>query len=64
MKLTFIGGPGQFVAGVPAQDIEVEDEDRAAELIAGGLYEKAPATAPPQTTEQNENQAATEDSED
>ena len=41
IALRWIGGPGQFVAGVPAADHEVETEDEAAALTAGGLYERA-----------------------
>lgn len=39
--LRFIGTPGQFVAGVPAADCEVESYDEAQALVAGGLYEHA-----------------------
>lgn len=45
IALRFVGRPGQFVAGVPAGDIEVETQAEADELIAGGLYEAAAASA-------------------
>lgn len=41
IALRFVGQPGQFVAGVPAGDLEVETQAEADELIAGGLYELA-----------------------
>ncbi len=36
--LTWVGQDGQFVAGFPAQDIEVEDADLAGFLVFGGCY--------------------------
>lgn len=38
-QLKWIGGPGQFVAGVPADDIEVAELLEAASLVHGGCYE-------------------------
>ena len=38
IRLHYVGS-GQYVPGVPAEDIELEDDARAVELIATGLYE-------------------------
>ena len=38
-KLKYLG-PG-FVPGVPAQDVEVEDDKEADELVKSGVYELA-----------------------
>lgn len=46
IALKWVGQPGQFVAGVPAGDLEVGTEEEAADLIAGGLYEAAAAPPP------------------
>jgi len=55
IALRWIGGPGQFVAGVPAADHEVETEQEAAALVAGGLYERVkPKAAPPKSEEKND----------
>ena len=43
IALKWIGAEGQFVAGIPAADHQVETEAEAAALVAGGLYEVAKA---------------------
>lgn len=45
--MKWIGGPGQFLAGIPARDLtaaEVKQHD-AERLVASGLYEPADAPA-------------------
>lgn len=44
-QMRWVGGPGQFIAGVPADDHEVEGAEARDELVASGLYEWADAPA-------------------
>lgn len=45
VALRWIGGEGQFVAGYPAADLEVETTAEAEALVAGGCYEHAESAA-------------------
>ena len=54
IALKWIGAEGQFVAGIPAADHQVETEAEAAALVAGGLYEAVKPAKPTKLLPQNE----------